>query len=233
MSSKQFPGEIVDTVTLKVPGRPTPTNSQTFLDTSIALKTRKLSEYIEKVREYNESNKLSFYDDKGNRYINSIYDYFLDGKSYFKLFLSRIKEFYKHIRRYPQEQDYTSADVRYQFINKYLRIKRGDFDIIDSIFYDTESLDILKHNHYNFFRPNRRYRNEIEKKYCQAVTEVLTEIMIKIFNFQRYCKAEDNHVDWLFEEIRKNYTDHVNEANSSKTVIKNKVKIEGGRFISM
>ena len=176
--------------------------------------TEMLEKYAEELKKYNENNKLSFYDNNGKRYINSIYEYYSKYTNYFKYFLDKIKEMYDYIHTHPFEQTWGICSVCYEFFKKSINISERDFGYIFIIFSTEDSNDILKENHYNFFKPSRKYQNEQENAYCEAVTAVLTEIMIKTYNFDLYYKKDENS---LLEEIAENYSDHVEEANSKKS----------------
>lgn len=190
----------------------------------LSSETERLKEYTESTRIHNETHRLSFYDDRGNRYINSIYDYYSDYEEYFKTFLNKVKKAYQDAKNQIRENNKSVGSSMYydenivvsRCVGESVRASKNDFVILDRIFNTKESLEILKANHYNFFRPSKKYRSEAEKCYCEAVTAALTEMMIKAFNNIRYYEFREGHEEWILEEIRKHYTDHVNDANSSK-----------------
>ena len=195
----------------------------------LSSETERLKEYTESTRIHNETHRLSFYDDRGNRYINSIYDYYSDYEEYFKAFLNKVKKAYQDAKNQIRENKKSAGSSMYydenivvsRCVGESVRASKHDFVILDRIFNTKESLEILRANNYNFFRPSKKYRSETEKCYCDAVTEALTEMMIKVFNYIRYYDIrhyghEEEHNEWILEEIRKHYTDHVNDANGSK-----------------
>lgn len=90
-----------------------------------------------------------------------------------------------------------------------------DYCIIDNIMSKINSKIVLKHNKYNFFKEGKKYRNNDEEEYCKIVTKVLTEIMIKYYNYIKYGIDIKNKEQskLLLKVIEDNYESHVLEAN--------------------
>ena len=175
----------------------------------VSNETKDLQNRLTKLKE--ENKYMSFYDNDGNRYINSIDGYTSSYDNFFRFYMSKINEYYRISVKKLVGKIYNSKD----FI---LPITEYDFGTIDYIFTSVVSKIVLTNNKYDFFKENSKYRNKDEEEFCKTVTEILTEIMIKYYNYFRYGinpKDQENS-KLLLKEIRNSYDRHVEEVNSKQ-----------------
>ncbi len=174
--------------------------------------TNKLRDSLDTLKE--ENKYFSFYDKRNKRYINSIDDYTASFNKFFHYYLNRVYQFYRiGIREY----DGILRDEKYFCFP----IAAHDFNTIEELFHGVGRI-VLDNNKYNFFRANRSCRNKDEEEYCKMATEVLTELMIKYYNYLRYNidPNDKEKSEMLLNAIETNYQSHVEEANKQNNILK-------------
>ena len=184
----------------------------------ISKETEELKKDLEKLKE--ENKYFSFYDENNRRYINSINSYTSSYNGYFHFYLSKVHKYYR--------SDINKYNGRIRFEKDFcFPIETHDFCTIEKIMTCRNSRIVLKHNKYNFFKESREYRNNDEEEYCKIVTEVLTEIMIKYYNYLKYGvdPNDKEKSEMLLNAIETNYQSHVEEANKQNNILKKMLRM--------
>ncbi len=164
-----------------------------------------LKKELEQLREDNKY--LSFYDKHNVRYINSVDEYMVLDNKYFMSYLNGVNKFYNENRntgKLNKLEDFPFP------------ITERDFGFFEIIYTLNTSTSVLERNKYNYFVRHKRYRNEEEREYCNVVTQILTELMIKYYSILKYNidLNDQKAVNSLMDTIKENYENHVNEANN-------------------
>ena len=177
--------------------------------------TKYLEERFNEIKKENEDNKFVFYDENGDRCLNTIDEYYYSYKSYFKYFMNEVLEYYSKNNKSRFGKILNSSDID-------LNITNRDKSILFCIFAMESSLIVLRNNHYDFFKENSKYRNKDEEEYCKMVTSILTEIMINSYNYYKYVinPNDSEKVKELLAKIEENYQSHIAKANTQNILVK-------------
>ena len=170
----------------------------------------------------NEELGLSFYDKRGNRYMNyllsSPYDTFkhcdignIDQISSF--LLNRLKKHFsqEHEDRRKEllEKGYTLEQVKeicmFDYRSPLENIAPREAAIISLIFGKGYGSKVIKKNFFDY-DIHSRYHSEEEKEYCEAILNLIREIAIRTWNFTKYIYSTDEYKEeYTNEEVKKLY----------------------------
>lgn len=155
----------------------------------------------------NELLGLSFIDKRGRRYMNFLCSWpvetvkhnTLDGhvNQVAHFFLFHVIEHYIYGAESPLGHPLKDVPLR-------------DAIIVDGIFSNEKSREILERNRLGYEPIAYKYKSEDDKKYCEAVLKLFKEITIRTYNYKKYIAgadykdSTDEDVDRLYDKLEEN-----------------------------